>query len=59
MNRRLDNKEETTDRKDKERKTRESYKSINGHLKNTPNQKDNTVCSMHTSMLPLTGAENY
>jgi hypothetical protein len=37
----LDNKEETTYRRDKERKEWEKYKRVNGYLKNTLNQKDN------------------
>jgi hypothetical protein len=39
INRRLGNKEETTYRRDKEKKSQEKYKRANGYLKNTLNQK--------------------
>jgi hypothetical protein len=41
MNKYLDNKEETTYRKVKEKKTRKKYKRVNGYLKNMPNQNNN------------------
>jgi hypothetical protein len=43
MNKCSDNKEETTYRRTKERKSTENQKRVTGYLKNTANQKDNRV----------------
>jgi hypothetical protein len=56
MNKYLDNKEETTYRKVKEKKTRKKYKRVNGYLKTAPKQKGNMNS---LKCFPLWGGEDY
>jgi hypothetical protein len=58
VNKRLDKKEESTNRRDKERKAWEKHKIVNEYLKNKLNQKDNTVRRIHRSVFPLTPPTN-
>jgi hypothetical protein len=60
MNKRFNNKEETTYRGAKERKARENYKKVNRYLKNTLNQRDNTNSLQYAPIpAPLWRGEDY